>query len=189
MFRRTSLSIEETPVVWNNNHSNNPMKDIRGAWRLGSLFYEHAIEGYSPLWTICDVDRTVGDVTYPSLKQIYMSYEHTPGSEYEFAIAEIGSWVHWERLIKSPLLRSTIQQWRDELEVKIRANAIKSIIKTSLGDSSASATAAKWLAEKGYSPKRGRPTKEEKAGHLKQEERIDKEIQDDMERIGLKAVK
>ena len=73
--------------------------------------------------------------------------------------------------------------------MKIRANAIKGIIKTSVGDSSASATAAKWLAEKGYAPKRGRPTKAEKLGHLKQEERVNKEIQDDTERIGFKAVK
>lgn len=179
----------DTPVVWNNNHSNNPMKDIRGAWRLGSLFYEYSKDGYAPLWTICDTDRKVGDITYPSLKCIYMSYEHTPGSEYEFATEVIGSWVHWERLVKSPLIRDVLQQWRDELEVKIRANAIKGIIKTSVGDSSASATAAKWLAEKGYAPKRGRPSKAEKAGHLKQEERVNKEIQDDMERIGLKAVK
>jgi hypothetical protein len=62
-------------------------------------------------------------------------------------------------------------------------------MRTSLEESSAGATASKWLAEKGYAPKRGRPSKEEKAGYLKQEERINDAIEEDLKRVGLKAVK
>lgn len=167
------------------------MKDVRGAWRTSSLFYEYPDNGYTPLWTIMDTDRyiTEHNTTYPSLKQIYLSYEHVPGNEYDFALDIIGSWEHWTRLCKSPRLRDIIATWREELEVKIRSNAVKSIIKTSAEGSAAGATAARWLAEKGYAPSRGRPSKAEKEGHLKQDAKIQDEIDDDLMRVGLKAVK
>ncbi len=174
---------------WSNNVTNNPMKDVKGAWRLSTLFWEHRRDGYTPLFTLQDADREIDGVVYTSLKRVYLSYEHIPGAEYDFALEVLGSWEHWLRLCAASHVKEHIQSWREELEVKTRANAIKSVIKTSLDGSAAGATAAKWLAEKGYAPKRGRPSKAERAGHLKQEERIHKEIQDDMERIGLKAVK
>jgi len=174
---------------WSNNVTNNPMKDVKGAWRLSTLFWEHRNDGYTPLFTLQDEDREIDGVLYRSLKKLYLAYEHIPGAEYDFALEVLGSWEHWTRLCNASHVRDHVQSWREELEIKTRANAIKSVIKTSLDGSAAGATAAKWLAEKGYAPKRGRPSKAERAGHLKQEERLHKEIQDDMERIGLKAVK
>lgn len=176
-------------MSFNNNVTNNPMKDVRGAWRTTSLFYEYPDNGYTPLWTIMDTDRNIDETTYPSLKQIYLSYEHVPGNEYEFAVNVIGSWEHWTRLCKSPSLRDIIASWREELEVKVRSDAVKSIIRTSTEGSAAGATAARWLAEKGYAPSRGRPSKAEKEGHLKQDAKIQDEIDDDLIRVGLKAVK
>lgn len=174
----------------NNNLVNNPMKDDRGAWRTLSLFYEHRHPDYTPIFTVYEKDRYVeeDDVTYPSLKKIYLSYDHVPGNEYDFAIETFGSWEQWERITRASRLVEMIKSWRNELEVKIRSNAVKSIIRTSAGDSAASATAARWLAEKGYTPSRGRPTKAEKEGYLKQEQSIRNEIDDDLERVGLKLV-
>lgn len=178
-------------MSFNNNVTNNPMKDVRGAWRTSSLFYEYPDNGYTPLWTIMDTDRHNAEqnVLYPSLKQIYMSYEHVPGNEYDFALAVIGSWEHWLRLCKSPRLRDMIASWREELEIRIRCNAVKSIMRTSVEGNAAGATAARWLAEKGYSPSRGRPSKAEKEGLLKQDARIQDELEDDLERVGLKLIK
>jgi hypothetical protein len=178
-------------VAFNNNVTANPMKDIKGAWRTNSLFYEYPIAGYAPLWTVMDTDRVDPDtgITYPSLKRIYLSYEHVPGNEYDFANEIIGSWEHWNRLCKTQKFSVMINSWREELEVKVRANAVKSIIRTSTEGSSAGATAAKWLAEKGYAPTRGRPTKAEKEGHLKQEDKIYSEIEDDLARVGLTVIK
>lgn len=165
------------------------MKDIKGAWRTTSLFIEHKSDDYPCYWTFQDTSRVIDGTTYQSLKQIYLSYEHTPFNEYDFALEEIGSWEHWCRLCRAQKLKEMIASWREELEVKIRSNAIKSIIRTSLEETSAGATSAKWLAEKGYAPKRGRPSKEEKEGFLKQEKAVLDEVEDDLVRVGLKAVK
>ncbi len=48
--------------------------------------------------------------------------------------------------------------------------------------------AAKYLAEKGYLPKRGRPSKEEVERERKIQAGVNKELESDMERIGLKVV-
>ena len=174
----------------NNNVTSHPFKDDRGAWRTLSLFYEHTCPGYTPMFTTYDKERYVEEdgVTYPSLKQIYMSYDHVPFNEYDFAVEHLGGWEHWEKIAKASRIAEMIKSWRNELEVKIRSNAVKSIIRTSVGDSSAGATAAKWLAEKGYAPTRGRPSKAEREGHLKQEEKIYSEVEADLERVGLKLV-
>ena len=173
---------------FNNNVTNNPMKDIKGAWRTASLFIEYPTPQYPPVYTLNEEDRTVNGVFYPSLRKIYLSYNHTPENEYDFAIEVLGSWEHWLRLCRGQISQH-IKAWREELEVKVRARAIKSLMKTSLEESSAGATASKWLAEKGYAPKRGRPSKEEKAGYLKQEERINDAVDEDLARVGLKVVK
>ena len=175
---------------WNLNVSNNPLKDRKGSWRLGTLFYEHSVPGHEAYWTTMDEDRFVKEENklYPSLKKIYMSYDHVPGHEYEFATERLGGWEHWIRLTKGFQTRAFIAQWREELEIKIKANAIKSMIKTSIEGGSPGTTASKWLAEKGYVPTRGRPSKEEKAGFLKQEDAVNKEIEDDLARVGLKIV-
>ena len=49
-------------------------------------------------------------------------------------------------------------------------------------------SAAKYLAEKGYQKKAGRPSKEEVAREIKIAAGVKQELQDDMERIGLKVM-
>ena len=48
--------------------------------------------------------------------------------------------------------------------------------------------AAKYLAEKGYLSKRGRPSKEEVERERKIQAGVSKELEGDMERLGLKVV-
>ncbi len=81
-----------------------------------------------------------------------------------------------------------IKGWRDELDVRIKAKGIKAIILHSLDDDPKGLQAAKYLVEKGYAPKRGRPSKEEVERELKVDARAAKEHQTDLERIGLKLV-
>jgi len=169
------------------NPTNNPLKDKDGRWRTASLFIERRVDAYDPLWTLKDDDVEVDGVKYPSLKKVYFSFDHTPGLEYEFAMETFKSWDHWTKLCGSQL-RDVFSEWRDELDIKLKAEAIRTIIRTTNEGGAAAANAAKYLAEKGYANKRGRPAKEEVTRERKIAAGVEKELEDDLERIQLKVV-
>ena len=77
-------------------------KDDLGRYRTQSLFWElrHGVDTskYPPVFTTKDEDIERDGVEYKSLKKIYMSYDHIPGFEYEFALEHLGSWDHWNKL-------------------------------------------------------------------------------------------
>ena len=75
------------------------------------------------------------------------------------------------------------------MDIKLRSMAVKNIIAFSMADIPIALQAAKWLAEKGYDLKRGRPSKAEKEGLLKQEAKLRDVVAEDMERVGLSLVK
>ena len=81
-----------------------------------------------------------------------------------------------------------IQAWRDEIDISLKAKGIKSIIMHSLDNDQKGLQAAKYLVEKGYAKRAGRPSKEEVERELKTDARAAKERQSDLERIGLKVV-
>ena len=169
------------------NPTNNPFRDNDGRFKTYSLFVEYPKDSCSPFWTLKDQDIEVNGVTYPSLKKIYFSYDHIPEYEYDFAMETLGTWDHWVKLTKSGL-KSHFTEWRAELEIRNRARAIKAIIKTTKEGGAAGANAAKYLAEKGYASKRGRPSKEEVERERVVAAGADKELEDDLERIGLRVV-
>lgn len=175
-------------MAYFSNPTNNPLKDKDGRFRTYSLFIEKATENNTPIWTLKEEDVTVDGVLYPSLKKIYFSYDHIPGYEYDFAVENLTSWEYWTKLTGSGL-RAIFQEWRDELEVRIKARSIKTLIKTTTEGGAAAANAAKYLAEKGYAPKRGRPSKEEVQRERLISAGVEKEVQDDIERMNLKVVK
>lgn len=158
--------------------------DQKGRFRSYSLFVEYEVEGYNPLWTIKEREFK----GYPSLKLIYMSYEHVPGFEYEFAVNIFGSWNHWQFLTTESGLRKVFAEWKEELEIRNQAAALRAVLKCTKDPSAAGVNAAKYIAEKGYSVKRGRPSKEEVAKKLAIDSAVAKELEDDFERIGLKLV-
>lgn len=161
-----------------------PLVDPQGRPRTYSLFIEYPSEGLDPLWTI--KDRSFKG--YKSLKQIYLSYEHIPGYEYDFAMDTLGSWEHWDKLCTSSGLRKVFQDWRTELEIRNKATAMRSLIRSATEASAAGINAAKYISEAGYARKRGRPSKEEVERERKIQAGVDKELEDDMERLGLKLV-
>lgn len=165
------------------NVHDNTLKDSMGRYRINSLFFEHKVEGMTPIWTLGDVERTEKGKTYPSLKKLYMEYKHVPGLEYEFAMDVFGSWEHWNKLSNSSGLKAVFAQWREELDVKVRSEALKEMVKSSKGGTASALQAAKYLAEKGYQSKRGRPSKAEIEGERRIEAGINSELEDDLERI------
>lgn len=171
--------------------------DKFGRVRTQSLFWETRASGRKdmlPFFTIKDKPHTVQSdfddsmITYPSLKQVYFSYDHIPGMEYEFASEVFGSWDVWLKLNQS-VLKDLFQQWRDELDIKLKAEAIKKIIVASKQVSSSGVAAAKYLADKGYMDKKvGRITNEEKERVTKEAAGMHRELEADMLRLGMQVV-
>lgn len=168
------------------------MKDDQGRYRTQSLFWElryKSDESYIPIFTLKEDDITRDGIVYYSLKKIYMSYDHVPQYEYEFARDVFNSWDHWIKLTNSlQAIKDEIQSWRDELDIRLKAQALKAMIYASRDNDAKGVQASRYLAEKGYEVKRGRPSKEEIEREKKIQAGASKELQDDMERIGLKVV-
>lgn len=80
-------------------------------------------------------------------------------TEYEFANQLFAGWAHWQKLCNNRAIFAHIQEWRAELEYKMRSKAVKSMIKQA---NQGSFQAAKWLADRGWETRgAGRPSKEE----------------------------
>lgn len=79
-------------------------------------------------------------------------------TEYAAALELAGSWAEWNRMkLCWPGFKKYIEVWTDEVEIKIRSQAVMETIKQAKNKDS---SAAKWLAEGKYKPKiAGRPTK------------------------------
>jgi hypothetical protein len=172
------------------------MLDNLGRFRTRSLFWEtrnvKSDEEYEPLFSTKVKEHTVTKngiaTTYPSLKAIYMSYDHVPGHEYEFAMDVFGSWQHWIVILDSSL-RDMFKEWREELTIKIKAEAIRKMVIASRETSAVGVNAAKYLADEGYVPRKvGRITKEEKARELKVAAGIRDDLQGDMDRLGISLI-
>jgi len=169
------------------------MKDDLQRFRTQSLFWELRYgteEKYPPVFTLKSDNIERDGVTYYSLKKIYMSYDHVPSMEYEFAIDVFNSWDHWNKLANDtlPAIKGEIKAWREELDIKLKALGIKALINASRDNDAKGVQASKYLVEKGYISKRGRPSKEEMERELKTNTRLKKELSSDLERIGLKVV-
>jgi hypothetical protein len=175
------------------------MLDSLSRFRSKSLFWElrniDRSDVWEPLFTIKDKPHTVptfdkkGLVTYPSLKQIYMSYDHIPGHEYEFAMDVFGSWKHWDHLATQSSLQDMLQEWRDELAIKIKAEAIRNMMMASKESSTVGVNASRYLADEGYIPKKvGRITKEEKIKQAKIAAGVRDTLSEDMERLGISVI-
>jgi hypothetical protein len=162
-------------------------------YQTKGLFYETTLPEERPIfgtkWTLKEKDLVVIDKTYTSMKRVYLEMEDV--TEYDFAIATLGSYKHWERLVESPIIRKHIDQWRKELNLKLKARAMKSIIRSATEDEKLSFQAMKYLADNEYldkKGKRGRPSKEEINAELRKEVETSMTFRDDAERIGLKLV-
>ena len=162
-------------------------------WHTKGLFYETTIpedrESMGTSWTLKEDDHHADGKVYKSMKKLYIFMEDV--TEYDFAQTTLGSYKHWERLLESPIIRPHIEQWRKELNLKMKARAMKSIIKAATEDEKLSFQAMKYLADNEYldtKSKRGRPSKDELKAELRKEVQTNKTLMDDAARIGLKLV-
>jgi hypothetical protein len=154
------------------------MLDGMGRFRTQSLFLEL---GYAEeaLFTLKDFDHEWNGKIYPSLKRLYL--EMADPTEYAFATEYLLNWRHWQRICENKVLGRHIDEWRDELEVKLRSKAILDAIHAA---KDGNFQAAKWVADRGWSTKgRGRPSKEEVERETKIQARISDEYSGDVVRM------
>ena len=161
------------------------LKDVSNRYRTKSLFREaYDTTGFTPLWTLQDEDP---QGLLPSLKAVYLA--SMDPTEYDFALEAFGSWNHWVRIRANKWVQGYYLDWPIELEIKLRSIGLKQVtLEAQSGKSSFNA--AKFLAQGSWKAKsgRGRPSKEEIEREKKIMMRLDTEIGDDAERLGLKLV-
>lgn len=119
-----------------------------------SLFLEL---GYTDLaiYTLKEQDHIYNGKVYPSIKRLYLETEDP--TEYEFATSYFLSWGHWLRICENKAVRKYIDEWREELEYKLRSQAVKQLMKSAAKGNSQS---AKWFADRGWVNRAaGRPSK------------------------------
>lgn len=158
--------------------------DDRGLFRTQSLFVEQITRivresGYTPLFTLKRKEHK----GCPSMRAIYLSYNDP--TEYDFAMDTFGSWDHWMHLCESTWFKPFISKWREEMEVRFRSKAVQAILKSATEDGAKGTAAAKYIAEKGWERRAGRPSNIEKAKQAKVEALMTNEIDSDAERMGI----
>ena len=160
------------------------LKDSIGRFRTQSLFVEHLHPKYPAPFTLKDKPHK-GRM---SMYQKYM--EIGDPTEYRTAIALLGTWRHWQVLTATDWFKPHVTRWRAELAVKLESDRFTEMleVETSLKGTPTAIAATKWLADR-YStpikPKRGRPSKTEKAKVLSDESQEDKLLLEEAERLGL----
>lgn len=177
--------------MFKKNHAT-AFKDSKGRWLTIALFWEYRASSDENLALFClkDDDHVDDDGrVYVSLKKRFMSYNHVPGFEHEFALAELGGWEHWERLQANKYIHAAIEGWRREYVIALQCRAVKAIMENATSKDAKGLAAARWLAEKGYVEKRpGRVSKDEVERERKQQAAISETLADDMKRLGLSVV-
>jgi len=132
------------------------MQDVTGKPLTQGLFLEVGY-GEAAVYTLKEQDHELNGKRYLSLKRLYL--ETADPTEYEFATTYLLGWKHWLRLCENKALRAHIDEWRDELEIKLRSKAIKYILDSSSGPM-ANVQASKWVADRGWAVRgAGRPSK------------------------------
>lgn len=163
-----------------------------GRRRTQSLFEESKAWGdigssLEPVYSLKE-DSPTG---LPSLYKLYM--EIADPTEYLFAQEAFGSWEHWLETLGGNLdgpfpmyIREYIKKWRQELEIKLRAEGIKSL----KSHAKSKPAAALFFAEGQFSANKvrrgpGRPKSDEAEMEELMRSRANKEVAEDMSRLDL----
>lgn len=156
-------------------------RDSRNVRKLRVLFYEYNTK--DPFYTLRDHDY----LNLPSLRRLYL--EEGDLTEYNFALKYFESWDHWKMLTECNWFKPYIQTWRTELELKLKADALKAIILESKADTRNSFVALRFIVEKGWVDKsaepsrRGRPSKQEIARAAAEEAFANTQLSDVVKRM------
>jgi hypothetical protein len=161
--------------------SKSQMVDSSGRPITQAMFLE---AGYSSMaiYTLKDEDYLYEGKLFPSIKKLYI--EEADPTEYQFAVKYLLNWKQWIRICENKILRAHVDEWREELEMKLRCQAVKEMIQNS---KKGKIQASKWLADRGWAQRgAGRPTKAEIESEKKFQSRVQDEYGADV--VRLKAI-
>lgn len=154
--------------------------DSSGRPLTQSLFLEIGYSDYA-VYTLKEQDYEYKGKVYPSLKALYLKEEDP--TEYSFATKHLLGWQHWKRLCENKAISKHIEEWREELELKIRSQAVRDMVNMCASENG-NYSAAKFLADRGWDKRAaGRPSKKDKEAHLRMEERLADEFEADLKRL------
>ena len=154
------------------------MVDSMGKYLTQSLFLE---VGYNPqaVFTFKDQDHMWEGKIHYSMKRLYLQMQDP--TEYQFATTILCGWRHWQRMLENKLIRKHIDEWREELEFKLRAEAVAQMLASA---TAGNYQATKWLADRGWAQRAaGRPSKSEIDGEKAFQARLGDEYGKDVLRL------
>lgn len=152
-------------------------KDSMLRYRTQSLFLEYQYDEGPAVYSLTGEDKEYNGTVYPSLRRLYL--EMADPTEYEFANKYLFDWDHWQKIVNNAILYAYIEEWREELEVKIRSQAIRKMLAMD-----GNFNAIKWAADGHWNTRgRGRPKKEDKVKERQIREKAVAETLDDSSRI------
>lgn len=152
--------------------------DSMGKFITQGLFLELGYGEFS-VYSLKDYDYEYNGKTYPSMKRLYL--ESNDPTEYKFASEYLLGWRHWQRLCENKSVRKHIDEWRFELELKLRSEAFKQTYELA---KTGQFNASKWIADRGWATKgAGRPSKSDIEREKKIQADIVEEYEDDVVRM------
>lgn len=155
-----------------------PFLDSEGRPKTQALFYEVRYDSEA-LYSLKEYDLTVGDKIFPSAKRLYL--ELGDPTEYEFATKYFLGWKHWQRICQNKSISEHVEQWREELDMKLRSEAVRQTMAMAKGGSY---QAAKFMIDRGWAKRSaGRPSKEEIERNIKFESTMAAEYSADVIRL------
>lgn len=154
--------------------------DTMGRPLTQSLFLEIGYSDYA-VYTLKEHDYAYKGVNYPSLKRLYLKEEDP--TEWSFAEKNLLGWQHWKRLCENKVIAKHVEEWREELELKLRSQGVREMLNLCASEQG-NFSAAKYLANKEWEKRTpGRPSKAEKERALKMDERLNDEYGADIKRL------
>jgi hypothetical protein len=143
--------------------------DTMGRPLTQGLFLEIGYGEYA-VYTLKEYDYPYKGKHYPSLKKLYLAEEDP--TEYSFAEKHLLGWQHWKRLCENKQIARHVAEWREELELKLRSQAIRDMINLCANEGG-NYSAAKFLADRGWDKRAaGRPSKLEQEKHNAMNEKV-----------------
>ena len=145
-------------------YDGNRFKNAIGQHLLKPIFFELDEAGRpNALYSLKDHDCVFEGRPYPSLRKLYVEMEDP--TEYNFASVYLDGWVHWKKLSNASFFCDLLKEWREELEVRLRAKGLVGIRQVASTAGKEAFQAQKYLAQAGWKLPEdkssvGRPTKE-----------------------------